>query len=97
MAYIMDFKKYNKDLEKKMGANPTKIEEDEGALLTDPKLVATEDQIRNLEKQLEVAKQQRETIIKDLRTKAAAEKQKQANAPVTTPQTAQPASQTTGV
>ena len=93
-GYISNFKKFMKSEEKKtsdVGANPQMIEEDDTALLTDPDLVRIQEQIRNLEKQLEAAKQQEETKIKDLRVKAStaqAETQKQATA---TPAPAAPA------
>ena len=75
MSYIQNFKKFVKSEEKKpVGANPQMIEEDDAALLTDPDLIRIQDQKRNLEKQLEVIKQQEETKLKELRTKAAAEK-----------------------
>ena len=90
-SYVSNFKKFMKSEEKKTsetGANPQLVEEDT-SLLTDPDLVRIQEQIRNLEKQLEAAKQQEETKLRDLRAKAAAEAQKQATAAPAAP--AQPA------
>jgi hypothetical protein len=74
-SYVSNFKKFMKSEESKeveLGANPQMVEEDDASLLTDPDLVKIQDQIRNLEKQLEAVKQQEETKLRDLRTKAAA-------------------------
>ena len=74
-SYVSNFKKFMKSEENKtndIGANPQMVEEDDASLLTDPDLVKIQDQIRNLEKQLEATKQQEETKLRDLRTKAAA-------------------------
>lgn len=101
-SYVSNFKKFMKSEEKKeveLGANPQMVEEDDASLLTDPDLVKIQDQIRNLEKQLEAAKQQEETKLRDLRTKAAAaqaeaQKQQQENAAQAAAQAAQAAQPT---
>jgi hypothetical protein len=76
MGYIKSFKSFQ-NAEKKlttMGANPQLIEEDDSALLTDPELTKIRETKRNLEKQLEQIKQQEDTKLKELTTKAQAAK-----------------------
>jgi len=93
-SYVSNFKKFMKSEEKKTsetGANPQMIEEDDASLLTDPDLVKIQDQIRNLEKQLEAAKQQEETKLRDLRSKAAQAAAAQKQQPAAPAAPAQPA------
>lgn len=92
-SYVSNFKKFMKSEEKKtseLGANPQMIEEEDASLLTDPDLVRIQEQIRNLEKQLEAAKQQEETKLKDLRAKAAQAEAAQKQQPAAPAAPAQP-------
>lgn len=93
MAYVKNFKGFTKEEEKKdaIGANP--VMEDDAALLTDPALVAIQQNKRNLEKQLEQIKQQEDAKLAELRQKAAADKAKAAAQPAPQPaaQPTQPA------
>jgi uncharacterized coiled-coil DUF342 family protein len=90
-SYVSNFKKFVKSEDSKESIVKSEAqlsEQDESSILTDPDLIRIEGQIRDLEKQLENVKQQKETKLKDLRSRIQAAKAA-APAPAQTP--AQPA------